>query len=296
MSDYKLTVVIAVQHSQENLPEIIRMLNPVGHENVEFIFCCTPADSETDSLVAGFDNVSVLSVENNSLIPVLWGDGIKVAQAEKVALSTAHCVPTKNWVDTLLAVDMTTLPAIGGIIENDSAASARDWAIFFLRYVSFAPPQQKKQIHEIAADNAVYRTADILQHKDLLEIGFWEPSFHARFRKAGLSLELDPEIKVVHKNHYSSAQFFAQRLAHGKEFGLERAGKISTFKRRLLILLSPLLPVIFLKKIISAVLQHGGYNAKLITAFPWLLLFLLAWGLGEAKGYLAFGRHVKNDK
>ena len=290
MSDYQLTVVIAVQHAQENLPEIMQKLNPVDHEDVEFIFCSTPADPETDSLVAGFDNVSVLSVNDNRLIPVLWGDGIKVAQAEKVALSTAHCVPTTDWVDSLLATDMITLPAIGGIIENDSTASARDWAIFFLRYISFAPPQQKRQIHEIAADNAIYRTADILQHPDLLEIGFWEPSFHARFRQAGKSLELDPEIKVIHKNQYSSAQFFAQRLAHGKEFGLERAGNIPSFKRRLLIVLSPLLPAIFLKKIISAVLKHGGYNSKLLTALPWLLFFLLAWGLGEAKGYLAFGR------
>jgi len=290
MSGYKLTVVIAVQHAQENLPEIIRRLNPAGHEDVEFIFCSTVADPETDSLVAGFDNVRVLSVNDDRLIPVLWGDGIKVAQAEKVALSTAHCVPAEDWVDSLLASDMTTLPAIGGTIENDSAASARDWAIFFLRYVSFAPPQQKRQVNEVAADNAVYRTADILQHDDLLKIGFWEPSFHARFRKAGMSLELDPAIKVVHKNRYSSAQFFSQRLAHGKEFGLERAGQISTFKRRLLILLSPLLPVIFLKKIISTVLRHGGYNSKLVSALPWLLLFLLAWGLGEAKGYIVFGR------
>ena len=124
-----------------------------------------------------------------------------------MALSTAHCIPADDWVDKLLAADMSSLPAIGGVIENDNAANARDWAIYFLRYISFTPSQQKRQVAEIAADNALYRRADILQHADLLAIGFWEPSFHARFRKAGLVLELDPAIRVVHKNRYTSVNY-----------------------------------------------------------------------------------------
>ena len=289
MSVYRLSIVIAVQYAQDNLPEIMRKLDPASHADVEYLFCSTAEDPDTEKLIAGFDNVSDLPGLVGSMIPVLWGDGIKVAQSEKVALSTAHCIPADDWVDRLLAADMTSLPAIGGVIENDSAANARDWAIYFLRYISFTPLQQKRQVADIAADNAIYRRADILQHADLLAIGFWEPSFHARFRKAGLVLELDPAIRVLHKNRYTSGQFFAQRLAHGKEFGMARARVISTAKRLLLIVLSPLLPVLFLKKIVSAVLQHDGYTSKLIQALPWLLLFLLAWGLGEAKGYLAAG-------
>jgi len=100
-------------------------------------------------------------------------------------------------------------------------------------------------------------------------------------------------IRVVHHNRYSAGQFFAQRLAHGKEFGLARSRVIPKTKRLLLILLSPILPILFLKKIVSSVLQHGGYNFKLVQAFPWLLLFLMAWGLGEAKGYLAAGRESR---
>jgi len=287
MSNYKLSIVVAVQHAQKNLPEIIRKLNPAGSIDVEYIFCATDDDPDTGTLVAGFENVRVINSLHGSLIPVLWADGIKQAQAEKVALSTAHCIPADNWVEKLLTADMTDTPAIGGVIENDPAASARDWAIYFLRYISFTPVQKKRQVVEIAADNALYRRADILQHEDLLNIGFWEPSFHARFRQAGLKLELDPGISVLHKNCYNSGQFFGQRLAHGKEFGLARARLISTAKRMLLIVLSPLLPVLFLKKIVSAVMQHGGYNSKLIKASPWLIFFLMAWGLGEAKGYLA---------
>jgi len=146
----------------------------------------------------------------------------------------------------------------------------------------------------------VYRRQDILQNSDLLEDGFWEPSFHRRFRQAGLSLQLKPDLCVTHENCYTNRQFIRQRLAHGKAFGIERAENITKRKRGLLILLSPLLPFVFLSKIVVKVLSHGGYTVRLLQALPWLLLFLFAWGLGEAKGYLAAGRgensNTQNNK
>lgn len=287
---YKLSIIIAVQHAQQNLVEILARLNPNKHQDVEYLFCRAEADPATAEIVSGHDNVRVISGQTGSLIPHLWRDGIVDAQAEKVALGTAHCIPGDDWVDQCLAADMATVPGIGGVIENDSSSCARDWAIYLLRYISFAPPREKTEVAEIAADNALYRKADVMQHQDLLEKGFWEPSFHARFRKAGLMLALNPALCVVHRNQYSSGQFFLQRLAHGKEFGLARAGQISQSKRWLLIVLSPLLPVLFLRKIVMAVIQHGSHKSRLIIAFPWLLLFLLAWGLGEAQGYLAAGK------
>lgn len=292
--EYKLSVVIAVQYAQGNIPEILEKLNPAGHPDVEFLFISTEADPATAEMVASIDtryeNTRVISGSVGSLIPHLWRDGIMVAQADIVALGTAHCIPVNDWVAQLLAAEMTSHPGIGGVIENDSASSARDWAVYLLRYISFAPPQKSRQVAEIAADNAVYRRADIMQQMDLLQKGFWEPSFHARFRKAGLTLALNPELRVIHRNLYSSRQFFVQRLSHGKAFGLARAREISVVKRLLLIALSPLLPVVFLRKIMAAVIHHGKYKSKLFLALPWLLLFLLAWGLGEAQGYLAAGR------
>jgi len=290
---YQLTVVIAVQYAQENLPAILRELDPAAHPDVEFLFCSTTMDPDTAVQLGEYENVNALPGPVNSLIPQLWRVGIVAARADKVALSTAHCVPESGWVDRLMATDMTMRPGIGGVIVNDDAADARAWAIYLLRYISFSPPQQKRQVTEIAADNAIYRRRDILEHADLLEQGFWEPSFHSRFRQAGMVLELHPELRVIHHNQYTTRQFFAQRLAHGKAFGLARAREISTARRVLLITLSPLLPVLFLAKTVSAVVHNGRYTSKLLSASPWLLVFLFAWGLGEVRGYLSAGSGVR---
>jgi hypothetical protein len=144
-------------------------------------------------------------------------------------------------------------------------------------------------VAEVAADNALYNREDILEHSDLLDIGFWEPSFHARFRAAGKSLELDPDLRVRHRNCYTPPQFFQQRKAHGKAFGMARAEQMPGSKRRLLIMLSPLLPILFLGKMTVAVLRHGEYGGRLFTSLPWLLYYLSAWGLGEARGYMEGG-------
>ena len=281
-----LSVVIAVQMAQQNLPEIIKRLGCERHPDVEFLVCYSDADPDVPRLLAKQVNIRALPGSPGSLIPHLWRDGILAARHAAVAITTAHCIPDENWVKCLLNTDLKGLGGIGGVIENHPGSDAKDWAIFLLRYFAYAPPQMARRVGEIAADNALYRRADILLHQELLKAGFWEPSFHARFRAAGLPLALDPRLRVIHQNRYRAGQFFHQRFAHGREFGLARAAGLPRLKRVLLIILSPVLPLVFLRKIVVATSGQPHCRRQLPSAFPWLLFFLMGWGLGEARGYL----------
>lgn len=280
-----LSVVVAVQHARANLAAIVAALNPAAHPEVDFLFCYTDADADTPGEVRAHSHARALSCAPGSLIPHLWRDGIYAARGDYVALTTAHCVPDAAWVDELMRLCRTDPVAVGGVIENDPDSDAKGWAIFLQRYIGFAPPQSARAIHEIAADNALYRRRDILAQADLLPGGFWEPSFHARFRAAGQTLRLDPALHMWHRNRYSPGQFFRQRLAHGREFGLARALRLSTARRFMLVVLAPLLPLVFLRKIFLAVWRHGKHRRELLWALPWLLFFLTGWGWGEARGY-----------
>ncbi len=286
MNGRSLSVVIAVQLAQQNLPEIMRRLACERHPEVEFLVCHADTDPDVPRLLVNQGNIRVLPGLPGSLIPQLWRDGILAAQHASVAITTAHCIPDENWLQCLLQADLQGVAGIGGVFENQADSDAKGWAIFLLRYIAYAPPQAARRVEEIAADNALYRRADIVQHQDLLRQGFWEPSFHARFRAAGLTLALDPEMRVIHHNRYGARQFFGQRFAHGREFGLARAARLPWFKRIVLVILSPLLPLVFLRKIVIAARGQPQHRRQLRRAFPWLLFFLLGWGLGEARGYL----------
>ena len=113
----------------------------------------------------------------------------------------------------------------------------------------------------------------------------WEPSFHARFRAAGAYLRLEPRLRVVHHNLYSARQFFRQRSAHGREFGLERAARLAPLRRVVLLAVSPILPFVFLRKILANGRRNASCRPQLGRALPWLCFFLLGWGWGEARGY-----------
>jgi hypothetical protein len=286
MNGRSLSVVIAVQMAQQNLPEIMRRLACERHPEVEFLVCHTDADPDVPRLLERGENIRVLPGAPGSLIPHLWRDGILAARNATVAVTTAHCIPDEEWLQCLLGADLRDVVGIGGVFENHPKSDAKGWAIFLQRYASFAPPQHARRIDEIAADNAVYRRTDVLQHRDLLQHGFWEPSFHARFRAAGLYLALEPRLRVIHHNRYGARQFFGQRFAHGREFGLARAARLPMFKRFLLLALSPLLPLVFLRKIVAAAIRLPRYRWQTPLALPWLLFFLFGWGLGEARGYL----------
>ena len=286
----KLSIVIGVQHAQENVAQIVRALAPALHPEVELLFCHTAVDADVPALVGAQGRVRVVSGPAGSLIPHLWRDGILAARGERVATTTAHCIPAPGWVEALITADLENA-VLGGTIENDPSADAKARAIFLLRYWAFAPPAAKRDVRGLAADNAVYRRSDLLRYQDLLRLGFWEPSFHTQFLKEGLRLILDPGLRVIHHNRYSAREFIGQRFAHGHEFGLTRARMQSFLNRLLLVVLAPGIPFILMTRIVRASRRKPELRKQLKGAWIWLAIFTVAWAAGEASGYLASLRH-----
>jgi hypothetical protein len=282
-----LSVIVAVQHAQENVPDIMCALRHALHADVELIFCHTLADPDVPTLVGNQGQVRTVCCPEGSLIPHLWRDGILAARGERIGTTTAHCIPAADWVDALVAADLEMTPVLAGTIENDPAADAKGRAIFLQRYAAFAPPQQRHEVHDPAADNALYRRSDLLRHIDLLKRGFWEPSFHKQFRAEGSRFALDPRLRVIHRNRYSAYQYMCQRVAHGREFGFTRASAHPFSHRLVLVLLAPGVFPLMLSRILRRALGKPGLRRQLATAWLWLPWFILAWAAGEASGYLA---------
>lgn len=284
--DPQLSIVIAVQKAEANLPAIREALQTRNHPQVEFIFAHAKSAESAQRQDDGAGNVVDLFAGGNALIPELWRDGIHVARGAWVATTTAHCVPAPDWVARLQDFTADPAAAIGGLFENDAQADAADWAIFLLRYAAFASPQNSRFVSDVAADNAIYRRDLITREEDLLRDGFWEPSFHARFLAHGYRLRLEPTILVTHRNRYRVREFFGQRIAHGRRFGRDRAAKLAWPRRIGMLIAAPLLPLLFLRKIRRNALTHSTCAPHLAPASGWLLVFLCGWGWGEGLGYL----------
>lgn len=288
---FRLSVIIAEENAADNLPDILRATAPASHPDVEFIIASssTPADLP-DTMTGG--NIRWLAGKGR--IPLLWRDGILAASADVVALTTAHCIPSPEWVDNLITNRLEgDLVAVGGAIENPPDAGALAWAVYLLRYFPYRPGGKRRQVKEIAADNSLYRRAAILRHRELLEPGFWEPTFHRCFLREGQSLCFDPQLVVLHHNRYTVRQFSHQRMEHGSAYGTERASRMSTARLLAMTLLAPAVPLVFLSKVVGRIGGDRIYLPAAIRALPLLFVFACAWGLGEGKAYLlSFARRV----
>ncbi|NUR44716.1 MAG: hypothetical protein HOP91_00960, partial [Sphingomonas sp.] len=93
------------------------------------------------------------------------------------------------------------------------------------------------------------------------------------------------------------AESFAhQRYLHGHAYGIERAERAGGLRNLLLLLSSPLVPLVLLARIISRIAKRPAYRGKLLIALPWLVRFILAWAGGEAGGYAStVGRRLRGD-
>jgi hypothetical protein len=208
-----------------------------------------------------------------------------------VALTTAHFTPAADWVPAIRrSHSRLESPAIGGPIDPPRGGGLVDWATYFMRYSAYARCERDEARDDLAGDNASYKRSAVLAHPELLRDGFWEQEFHQRFRRAGSTLTLVPEMRVQQRRSFGFRRFIRQRFQHGRQFGRTRMRGRGTWARAAYVLASPAVPALLLARITSRVLRNGRDLGRFASALPILGCFVLAWAAGEAVGYLGGGR------
>ena len=140
---------------------------------------------------------------------------------------------------------------------------------------------------DIPADNASYDAAALRRHWAAIRHGFWEPEYHRLILAEGRTLMWVPAMRVTQCASYPFGAFCRQRLLHGREFGSSRVREKAPGMRFLRLLLSPLIPLVFLTKIAWRIAKSRRLVAQFIYCLPVLCVFVLVWAVGEAWGYLS---------
>jgi len=283
----RMSVVVASNNARTSIRECLAVLvDQRRGDAVEILVVDNSHDGSAEIVKDEFPDVSLIPAPTSALIPELWGLGMRESRGSIVAITTAHFVPAGDWVDAMLAAQEGPAAGVGGAIESAESAGLVDWAVYFCRYSQFMLPFEPGFVRDIAGDNASYKREHIERCRHVWRNGFWEPAVHAELQKAGLKLLLTPVVVVSHKRSFGLRGFVIQRLRHGMQFGRERASRLPWPQRALYIALSPTIPLIFLLRIARRVFGKRRNRTKLILSLPALVLFLLAWSLGELLGYL----------
>jgi GT2 family glycosyltransferase len=158
--------------------------------------------------------------------------------------------------------------------------------VYFCEYSNFTSPLPEGVTHDLPGPNVSYKRAALDQLRDMLQDGYWETFLHQRLESLGYQLYADPSIKVYHKKHFTFGSFLSERFHYGRWFGGVRNEFVSTPKRIFYLLLSPLLPPLILKRLITRVRSRGRHWNEFVRCLPYIGVFTLAWAAGEFTGYL----------
>ncbi len=283
----KLSIVLASQNARNSVADCLQTLENQGKSvDTEIIVVDNSTDDTAEIIGREFPNVKLINAAKEKLIPELWGIGIEKSAGEYVALTTTHFVPSDDWIAETLLANEADYAGIGGAIENDATAGIVSWAVYFCRYSPYMLPFDKAEVEDFAADNASYKRRDLELVKEAMSDGFWENFVHQKMRKADMKLLKTPRIVVYHRDSFTFWGFMNQRLQHGRQFGNTRAAQMPLATHLVYAALSPVIPFLYLYRIIGRVFAKKRNIGKLVLALPVLILFLLSWSAGEFSGYL----------
>jgi hypothetical protein len=281
-----VSVVIATGPEEEGPRTCLAALEPQRKDTTE-VFVVT-GESWPAEVRDRFPWVVWTPATASDLVPHRWALGFACARNEVVALTTAQFTPAPDWLAVVESSHrLLDAPAIGGPIDPPEGCGAMAWATYFLRYSGYLACREEGEVGDLAGDNASYKRAAVLAAGDALRDGLWEQELHRVFRERGLALRWVPAMRVRQHGTVAFGAFLRQRFRHGARFGRARMAGRGLPIRLPAIALSPLIPCVFLAKIVGRVMRSGTHRRQFLWSMPALVCFLLAWSAGEAWGYLS---------
>ncbi|MEO6529195.1 MAG: glycosyltransferase [Gemmatimonadaceae bacterium] len=241
-------------------------------------------DDGAAAICGDFPEVRLSTLPHGTLVPVLWGAGLRAARGSVVAFSIGQCVVDPGWARAMLDGIAGGAAGVGGRLDLRKGSSATVRATFYLRYSAWLAATLGPA-HEIAGDNAAYDHDSLRAAQDRLATGFWEVDVHARFRELGKHLTLHPDATARFGGDFRLGTMAALRFAHGRHSGAFRVSQGIRTKWQM-VLGAPLVPGILLARVARRVAAVPSHWSGFLSAIGAFLVLATAWAAGEAIGAL----------
>jgi glycosyltransferase involved in cell wall biosynthesis len=281
----EISIIVGAQNARYTIRDCLQSLTAQA-DPAEIIVVDGSTDDTAGIVASEFPQVRLLRENPRRFVPHLWKTGLDSAQGDIVAFTIAHCVPTPDWRLQILTAHKEGVAGVGGPLDGPANGSAMDWAHYFVRYHAFLPPGKRGEVMDIAGDNAAYKRSDLMICQEAMKDGFWETLVHTQLKAAGKKLVMIPEVCVRLSSGTSHMAAVRTRFWHGRHYGSTRSGSTLTM-RIVRTVASPLLiPVLLLRIYRRVKTQRPDWLPRFWGVLPQLLLFTMAWSLGEVSGYI----------
>ena len=228
---------------------------------------------------------AVFLERRDALVPELWRDGIDRACGSVVALTISPMIPDADWVETARA-GADRHGVLAGAIDPAAGIGLADLAECLCRYARDMTPFEPRDSADIPGDNCAY-SADLLRRtRAVWAEGFWEPDVNRAIAELGTTPRHDPALRVQQGRSAGSRAFVRQRLLHGRAHGRQRGRRFTSGRNLLGVAASPVVPLLLVVRTYQELAARSRVGARTLAALPWLVVFDVAWAIGEAAGHL----------
>ena len=253
---------------------------------LEIVVAACPGADSADEASRPDPGVRVLQFSERRSIPELRAAGLGAARGRIVAMSQDRCVAGDGWLAAVIETHRAADVAIGGAVERTATAPTVDWAVYFCEYGRYMLPFAPGPSDDLPGPNVTYKREALVEFEDLLRAGTWEPFWHRRLKERGLSMRRDPRLIVYHRKHFTFSGFVRERYHYARSFAGQRFARRAWVRRWLFAAGTPLLPVLVLVRMTRQIVQKGRHRREFLRAVPFIVVFTIAWAIGESVGYV----------
>lgn len=280
-----VSVVVASCRNRSLLTECLEELVPQCREVGAELLVARPASlGDLEYVKDEYSSVRVEAAPADSDVPLLRGIGARAARGDIVAMTEDHCVPAPGWLKAHVDGHEEGEGVVGGPMDNARRSRIRDWGAFFAEYGFFAGRHHPDD-PSLTGANVSYGREIVDRVAAAALAGEWENVIHERLAASGTSLRLQPDAVVLHNRSWEALAFCADRFRHGRDYARRRLrGAHAANARWIRLASTPLLPALLASRIARDL--PADHRWPFFATLPITLLFLAAWSIGEATGYL----------
>ena len=278
----ELSVIVGSVDAAGSLGECLSALAETCAGIDAEILVVDASDDDSADVARSFPGVRVICLPAGTLVPALWGAGLREARGRVVAFTIAQCLVDAAWARALLDGIAAGAVGVGGRLGVRRGTGATGRATFYLRYSAWlATPDGPA--HEIAGDNAAYEHQALRSVRESAGAPFWEIEAHARFRALGRALVVHPGATAWFSDETPLGTMAARRFAHGRHSGAFRV-RSGIRTRWQMVLGAPLVPLVLLVRVGRRVARAPGHALGFVSSLGAFLVLATAWAAGEAIG------------
>ncbi len=281
-----MSVVIASNRDKALLHACIgSLLGQCQRVNAELLVARAGTPADVAVLGKSYPSVRFIPAPVDSSIPALRALGMGQATGDVVALTEDHCIADESWVEALMQTASGDADVVGGGMDNARRSRAVDWAAYFAEYGFFSPdrPDGEEDRPLLTGANVAYKRHVIADVVGWAKDGEWENVAHDRLVAQGSMLRFARTAAIYQNQTYSVAAFCVDRYVHGRDYARKRLVEEGP-NRWALFAASPMLPPLLTWRVARAAARSRW--GTFLRALPATFLFLTAWSVGEAVGYL----------